>query len=45
MIMLHFLPKFMPEPIISEFYTRLTGKKPTDLMAFIQREKTILEQH
>jgi len=39
MILLHFLPRFQKEPRISDFYERLTGKKPTDLKTFIQREK------
>lgn len=39
MILLHFLPQFQKEPRISDFYERLTGKKPTDLKTFIQREK------
>ena len=39
MILLHFLPRFQKEPKISDFYERLTGKKPTDLKTFIQREK------
>ncbi len=39
MILLHFLPRFQKEPKISDFYERLTGKKPTDLKTFIEREK------
>lgn len=39
MILLHFLPRFQKEPKISGFYERLTGKKPTDLKTFIEREK------
>lgn len=39
MILLHFLPRFQKKPRISDFYERLTGKKPTDLKTFIQREK------
>jgi uncharacterized protein YbjT (DUF2867 family) len=31
MILLHFLPRFQKEPAISDFYERLTGKKPTEL--------------
>lgn len=38
MILLHFLPRFQKEPKISDFYNRLTGKQPTDLKTFIQRE-------
>ncbi len=44
MILLHFLPRFQKEPKISDFYERLTGKKPTDLKAFIEREKKQLEK-
>lgn len=36
--MLHFLPRFQKEPKISDFYERLTGKKPTTLKEFIKRE-------
>lgn len=39
MILLHFLPRFQKEPAISDFYEQLTGKKPTDLKTFIEREK------
>ncbi len=44
MILLHFLPRFQKEPQISDFYERLTGKKPTDLKTFIEREKNHLEK-
>lgn len=39
MIMLHFLPRFQKEPHLSDFYEKLTGKKPTNLVDFIAREK------
>lgn len=39
MIMLHFLPRFQKEPVISNNYEKLTGKKPTKLFEFIIREK------
>lgn len=39
MILLHFLPKFQKEPRISDVYEQLTGKKPTSLKTFIEREK------
>lgn len=39
MIFLHFLPRFQKEPRISNFYSKLTGKKPTTLMEFMKREK------
>ncbi|WP_414620339.1 NmrA family NAD(P)-binding protein [Calothrix sp. CCY 0018] len=38
MIMLHFLPRFQKEPIISDLYEKLTGEKPTSLEEFIERE-------
>ncbi|MFO8022756.1 MAG: NmrA family NAD(P)-binding protein [Perlabentimonas sp.] len=44
MILLHFLPRFQKEPKISNFYEQLTGKKPTDLVTFIKREKTQFEK-
>lgn len=43
MIILHFLPRFQKPPRISDFYESLTGKKPTDLKSFIEREKAIFE--
>lgn len=44
MILLHFLPRFQKEPKISDFYEQLTGKKPTDLKTFIEREKIQFEK-
>lgn len=44
MILLHFLPRFQKEPKISDFHERLTGKKPTDLKTFIEREKEKLDK-
>ncbi len=41
MILLHFLPGFQKEPVISDIYERLTGKAPTDLKTFIEREKVL----
>ena len=38
MIMLHILPRFQKAPIISENYERITGRKPTTLTQFIERE-------
>jgi len=38
MIMLHFLPRFQKPPRISDFYEKTTGRKPTTLSEFIQRE-------
>ena len=43
MILLHYLPRFQKEPKISNFYERLTGKNPTDLKTFIEREKKQFE--
>jgi uncharacterized protein YbjT (DUF2867 family) len=39
MIMLHFLPRFQKDPYIEKSFERITGKKPTTLEEFIQREK------
>lgn len=39
MTMLHFLPRLQKEPIISHNYQMLTGKEPTTVKAFIEREK------
>jgi len=44
MFLLHFLHRFQKEPKISDFYERLTGKKPTDLKTFVQREKKQFEK-
>lgn len=44
MILLHFLPRFQKEPKISDFYEQLTGKKPTNLKKFIEREKKQFEK-
>lgn len=44
MILLHFLPRFQQEPKISGVYEQVTGKKPTDLASFIEREKHQFEQ-
>lgn len=43
MLLLHYLPRFQKEPRISDFYEKLTGKKPTDLKRFIEREKAKFE--
>jgi len=43
MLLLHFLPRFQKEPEISSFYETLTGKKPTELKTFIDREKKFFE--
>lgn len=39
MIFLHYIRCFQKEPRISDFYERLTGKKPTMLAMFFEREK------
>lgn len=41
---LHFLPRFQAEPKISDNYQKLTGKIPTTLEEFIEREKDKLSQ-
>ena len=43
MIMLHFLPRFQKKPVISDYYEKITGKKPTSLSEFIEREKIKFE--
>lgn len=43
MILLHFLHRFQKEPRISDVYERLTGKTPTDLKTFIEREMKLFE--
>lgn len=40
--MLHFLPRFHSEPHISGEYQLLTGKNPTTLRDFIEREKELI---
>lgn len=39
MTILHFLPRLQSEPQISDNYQKLTGKTPTALQEFIEREK------
>jgi len=39
MLALHFLPRFQADPDISDVYEKITGKKPTDLKTFVEREK------
>ncbi|MBN3583897.1 NmrA family NAD(P)-binding protein [Algoriphagus aestuarii] len=39
MTILHFLPRLQSEPEISDNYQKLTGKVPTTLKEFIEREK------
>jgi len=39
MTILHFLPRIEGNPRISENYQKLTGKEPTTLIEFIEREK------
>lgn len=43
-MLLHLLPNYQKEPKISDVYEHLTGKKPTDLKTFIEREKNKFEQ-
>ena len=44
MILLHFLPRFQKQPAISKVFEQLTGKKPTNLKSFIEREKYVLSK-
>ncbi|WP_420582566.1 NmrA family NAD(P)-binding protein [Reichenbachiella sp.] len=39
MTLLHFLPRVQSEPNVSNTYQELTGKTPTSIKAFIEREK------
>ena len=40
MTVLHFLPRFQDEPRISDNFKKLTGREPTTISKFIEREKT-----
>lgn len=42
MTILHFLPRLQKEPEISDNFKRFTGKNPTTLKEFINREKEII---
>lgn len=42
MILLHYLPRFSKEPVISQSYQSITGKPPTSFNDFILREKNTL---
>jgi uncharacterized protein YbjT (DUF2867 family) len=44
MTLLHFLPRIQDEPEISTNYRKLTGKKPTTVKEFIEREKELFIQ-
>lgn len=44
MIMLHFFPQFGKDPAISNFYEEITGKKPTKLADFIEREQSLFKK-
>ena len=39
MIMLHYLNRFQKEPVVSDWYQKLTDNKPLTLREFIMREK------
>lgn len=39
MTLLHFLPRFQKEPEITDNFKSITGKRPTTLKEFIEREK------
>lgn len=41
MILLHFLPRFQKEPQISDFYEKITGKKPNSVRDFLEREREL----
>ncbi|PKP08329.1 MAG: NmrA-like family protein [Bacteroidetes bacterium HGW-Bacteroidetes-4] len=44
MLLLHYLPRVQKPPRITTVYEQLTGKKPTTLKAFINREKYQFEK-
>jgi uncharacterized protein YbjT (DUF2867 family) len=44
MTILHFLPRFQSEPEITDNYKMLTGKQPTSIAEFIEREKGKISQ-
>lgn len=39
-LVLHYLPKFQPEPKVSDNYKKLTGKEPNRLCVFIKKERS-----
>lgn len=41
MTLLHFLPRIQPNPPLSEAYQQITGKQPTRLREFLEREKDL----
>ena len=43
MLILHYLPRFQKEPLVSINVEKLTGKKPATLKEFIYREKHLLK--
>ena len=43
MIVLHFLPRFQADPKITNVYKDITGKRPTLLKEFIEREKHLFK--
>ncbi|MFN7115207.1 MAG: NmrA family NAD(P)-binding protein [Saprospiraceae bacterium] len=42
MIMLHFLPRFQKEPVITRFYEQVTGKQPRSLQEFLEQSRSLL---
>lgn len=42
MTLLHFIPRLQQDPEVSSVYNRLTGKQPTTLREFLERERTTL---
>ena len=43
MLLLHYLPRFQKDPKITENVYKLTGKQPTTLKKFIERERHLLQ--
>ncbi len=42
MCMLHYLPRFQPEPEMTDVYKKLTGRNPVGIDKFIEKNKEIL---
>ena len=42
MTILHFLPRLQAEPEISDNYQKMTGKAPTTIQEFLEREKELI---
>ncbi|MEJ8800516.1 NmrA family NAD(P)-binding protein [Pontibacter sp. H249] len=45
MIMLHFLPRFQKPPQLSDWVEKLTSKKPSSFVEFVEKHKDLLQPH